>query len=142
MLSLTVVACCVLAAEASPLHIDTDVAVYGATPAGVAAAVAAAAAEGRGRRNNVTLLCPYNHVGGMASGGLGWDDIYGVNATDLSPVYGRTSSYAHFAAEILAHYKGISEKAAAGDDWFLGLLLASVVCGSVDGSFTCRLHCW
>ena len=47
-----------------------DVAVYGATPAGITAAVAAAR---MGR--NVTLLAPSMHIGGMVSGGLSHTDI-------------------------------------------------------------------
>jgi hypothetical protein len=48
----------------------TDVAVYGATAAGVCAAVAAA----RGGAS-VTLLEPGRHIGGMLSGGLGRTDV-------------------------------------------------------------------
>ncbi len=47
-----------------------DVVVYGATAAGVVAAVAAAR-EGA----KVILLEPGRHVGGMVSGGLGWTDF-------------------------------------------------------------------
>jgi hypothetical protein len=48
----------------------TDVAVYGATAAGVAAAVAACEAGAR-----VVLVEPGRHVGGMVSGGLSWTDV-------------------------------------------------------------------
>jgi hypothetical protein len=48
----------------------TDVLVYGATAAGVAAAVAAAEAGAATR-----LVGPAAHVGGMVSGGLGWTDV-------------------------------------------------------------------
>jgi FAD-dependent oxidoreductase family protein len=48
----------------------TDVAVYGATAAGVAAAVAAHEAGA-----HVTLVEPGRHVGGMVSGGLSWTDV-------------------------------------------------------------------
>jgi hypothetical protein len=48
----------------------TDVAVYRATAAGVAAAVAARAAGAR-----VTLVEPTPHIGGMVSGGLSWTDV-------------------------------------------------------------------
>jgi hypothetical protein len=47
-----------------------DVVVYGATAAGVIAAVAAAREGAR-----VALLEPGQHVGGMVSGGLGWTDF-------------------------------------------------------------------
>lgn len=49
---------------------SADVAVYGATAAGVCAAVAAA---GQGMR--VRLLEPGRHIGGMVSGGLGYTDV-------------------------------------------------------------------
>jgi len=48
----------------------TDVCVFGATAAGVAAAVAAREA-GAG----VTVVEPGRHVGGMVSGGLSWTDV-------------------------------------------------------------------
>lgn len=48
----------------------TDVCVYGATAAGVAAAVAAVEAGAA-----VTLVEPGRHVGGMVSGGLSWTDV-------------------------------------------------------------------
>jgi FAD dependent oxidoreductase len=48
----------------------TDVAVYGATAAGVAAAVAAHEAGAR-----TVLVEPGRHVGGMVSSGLGWTDV-------------------------------------------------------------------
>lgn len=48
---------------------DTEVCVYGATAAGVIAAVQVAA---MGRR--VLLLDPGDHLGGMSAGGLGWTD--------------------------------------------------------------------
>jgi hypothetical protein len=48
----------------------SDVAVYGATAAGVMAAVAAAEAGAA-----TVLLGPDSHVGGMVSGGLGWTDV-------------------------------------------------------------------
>jgi hypothetical protein len=47
-----------------------DVAIYGATPAGVLAAVTAARAGAR-----VILVEPSAHVGGMMTSGLGWTDI-------------------------------------------------------------------
>ena len=48
----------------------TDVAVYGATAAGVTAAAAARAAGA-----DVVLVDPGAHVGGMVSGGLSWTDV-------------------------------------------------------------------
>ncbi|BDZ46077.1 FAD-dependent oxidoreductase [Naasia aerilata] len=49
---------------------ESDVLVYGATSAGVCAAVAAAEAG-----STVRLLEPGRHVGGMTSGGLGYTDV-------------------------------------------------------------------
>ena len=48
----------------------TDVAVFRATGAGVAAAVAARDAGAR-----VALVEPTDHIGGMVSGGLSWTDV-------------------------------------------------------------------
>jgi hypothetical protein len=48
----------------------TDVCVYGATAAGVAAAVGAAEAGA-----SVTVVEPGWHIGGMVSGGLSWTDV-------------------------------------------------------------------
>jgi hypothetical protein len=48
----------------------SDVCVYGATAAGVAAAVGAVAAGAQ-----TTLVDPGTHVGGMVSGGLSWTDV-------------------------------------------------------------------
>jgi hypothetical protein len=48
----------------------TDVVVYGATAAGVAAAVAARSAGAR-----TVLVEPGEHIGGMISGGLSWTDV-------------------------------------------------------------------
>ena len=56
-----------LAPEAA--HIDTDLLVYGATPAGIIAAVAAARDGVR-----VVVVEPTAHVGGMMTSGLSWTD--------------------------------------------------------------------
>ena len=48
----------------------TDVAVFGATAAGVTALAAAREAGAQ-----TALVDPGSHVGGMASGGLGWTDV-------------------------------------------------------------------
>ena len=49
---------------------DWDVVVYGATPAGIAAAIAAAREDMR-----VVLLEPTRHIGGMTASGLGASDV-------------------------------------------------------------------
>lgn len=71
--------------------IDADVAVYGATAAGVCAAVAAARAGAR-----VVLLEPGRHVGGMTSGGLGYTDVGDVRALG--------GMAAEFRAAVATHY--------------------------------------
>lgn len=50
-------------------ELEVDVAVYGATPAGICAAVAAAREGSR-----VVLIEPTGHIGGMMSGGLSFSD--------------------------------------------------------------------
>ncbi len=52
----------------------SDVVVYGATAAGVIAAVAAADAGAE-----TVLVEPGAHVGGMVSGGLSWTDVGDAN---------------------------------------------------------------
>jgi hypothetical protein len=69
----------------------SEVVVYGATSAGVCAAVAAASAGA-----DVTLLEPGQHVGGMTSGGLGYTDVGDVRVLG--------GAAARFRAEVAAHY--------------------------------------
>ncbi|HZC73107.1 MAG TPA: FAD-dependent oxidoreductase [Jatrophihabitans sp.] len=80
----------------------SDVLVYGATSAGVCAAVAAASAGVR-----VTLLEPGRHVGGMTSGGLGYTDVGDVR------VLGGPA--ARFRQEVADHY-GVAVGAYAGPE--------------------------
>jgi glycine/D-amino acid oxidase-like deaminating enzyme len=56
--------------DSRPQRLRADVCVYGATSAGVTAAVEAAR-----RGHSVTLLNPGRHVGGLTTGGLGWTDF-------------------------------------------------------------------
>lgn len=58
------------ASAASPPANQADVVVYGGTPAGIIAAVAASR-----QRRTVTLIEPSRHVGGMTSGGLSSTDV-------------------------------------------------------------------
>jgi len=69
----------------------SDVVVYGATAAGVCAAVAAAE-----RGATVTLLEPGRHVGGMTSGGLGYTDV-----GDVRVLGGAAARFRHDVAD---HY--------------------------------------
>jgi len=61
--------------EAVGQTINLDVAVYGATPGGVASAVAALQTGYAPRNYTVGLINPTGHVGGMVAGGLGHTDI-------------------------------------------------------------------
>jgi hypothetical protein len=81
---------------------EAEVLVYGATSAGVCAAVAAA-----DRGATVLLLEPGTHVGGMTSGGLGYTDL-----GDLRVVGGPA---ARFRAEVAEHY-GVAPGAYAGPE--------------------------
>ena len=88
----------------------SDVLVYGATAAGVAAAVAASDAGAR-----VTLVEAGRHIGGMVSGGLGWTDVgdtrvlggfarrfYGAVAAHYdAPLWAETGPEPHVAEELL-----------------------------------------
>jgi hypothetical protein len=56
-------------AVAAPLHVETEILVYGGTPSGVTAAVSAARAGA-----DVTLVEPTGRVGGMMASGLSWTD--------------------------------------------------------------------
>jgi hypothetical protein len=69
----------------------TDVCVYGATAAGVAAAVGAAEAGA-----SVVVVEPGRHIGGMVSGGLGWTDVGDTRVLG--------SFVRRFHAAVAAHY--------------------------------------
>lgn len=69
-----------------------DLIVYGGTPGGIAAALAAAARLGR----EVTLVEYNNHLGGMTTSGLGKSDI--ENRAMIGGVF------KEFVAEVLDHY--------------------------------------
>jgi hypothetical protein len=69
----------------------SDVCVYGATAAGVAAAIAA-----RDAGAHTTLIEPGGHIGGMVSGGLSWTDTGDVRVL---------GGFAHrFYASVADHY--------------------------------------
>ncbi len=71
---------------------DPDVLVYGATPAGIAAAIAAAEAG-----ENVLLVEPTDRIGGMVTSGL--------SHTDFRTVEGLTGAYLKFARNVEQHYR-------------------------------------
>lgn len=68
-----------------------DVVIYGATPAGIAAAVSAAR-EGR----SVLLIDPYRRIGGMMSNGL--------SHTDFHSFEGLNGAFLEHARRVQAHY--------------------------------------
>lgn len=80
--------------------IDADVVVYGATAAGVCAAVAAADSGAR-----TVLLEPGRHVGGMTSGGLGYTDIGDRRALGGLAAAFRAAVAEHYGVAI-GHYAG------------------------------------
>ena len=73
------------------MTLQDEVVVYGATSAGVCAAVAAAEAGA-----DVVLIEPGRHVGGMTSGGLGYTDV-----GDVRVLGGMAARFRHDVAE---HY--------------------------------------
>ncbi|RDV43575.1 FAD-dependent oxidoreductase [Leifsonia sp. ku-ls] len=81
---------------------SADVVVYGATSAGVAAAVAAAE-----RGASTLLLEPGRHLGGMTSGGLGYTDVGDVRALG--------GAAARLRADIAEHY-GVAPGRYAGPE--------------------------
>ncbi len=90
---LAVAACCLLApAPAPPAEsVDTDVLVYGGTPAGIAAALAAAEAG-----HPVELVEPYGFVGGMTTNGL--------THTDFHSFEGLTGTFLELTKRVVQHY--------------------------------------
>lgn len=71
---------------------QVDVVVYGGTPGGIGAAIAAA------RRGRTTVLIePTRFIGGLATSGLGATDIHSLEACG--------SLYREFAASIARHYE-------------------------------------
>ena len=98
-----------------------DVAIYGATPAGIAAAVAASRTmQTHGRTANVVLLDPHARPGGMMAGGIGFDDVDTAllsaaglsHPSDVPPeVYG-ASLYTEKTEAVLAHYEQLGPAAA------------------------------
>ena len=97
-------------------RLEVDVCVYGATAAGVIAAVTAAR---RGR--SVALLQPGRHLGGMTTGGLGWTDfgrkhvIGGASRRfyhDLGKHYGVDEAWRFFPQHATATLQGYLDDAA------------------------------
>ena len=96
-----------------------DLVVFGATPAGIAAAVAFSNSFSQG---NVTLIVRSTTIGGMMSGGLGWDDVHNwdqASSLEIDPaksprpysIYGNSSYYSQFADKVQNYYASISQQA-------------------------------
>src|SRR5882757_6402222 len=71
---------------------EYDVLVYGATPGGIAAAVAAASDGER-----VLLVEPTRRIGGLVTNGLGH--------TDFRTFEGLSGAFLHFSERVEAHYR-------------------------------------
>lgn len=84
------------------MTVQFEVAVYGATAAGVCAAVAAAESGAR-----TVLIEPGRHVGGMVSGGLGYTDVGDVRVLG--------GAAARFRTAVADHY-GVAPGAFAGPE--------------------------
>lgn len=74
--------------QAQKIHKTYDVVIYGATSAGVMAAVAA-----KQNGTSVILLSPEMHIGGLTSSGLGWTDI--GNQPHQKTIGGLTLNFFH-----------------------------------------------
>ena len=70
---------------------EADICIYGATPAGIAAAVS----SGKSGRN-VILVVPGEHIGGLLSGGLSYADYHTTESL--------TGFFLDFSKRVLAHY--------------------------------------
>lgn len=80
--------------ELDSSHDKFDIVIYGATPAGIASAVAAAR---MGR--SVALIDTHAHIGGMAASGLGKSDVE-------KPEY-IGGIFSEFTQRVLAHYENV-----------------------------------
>ena len=100
-------------------EVRIELVVFGATPSGIAAAITAASNPSS---VSVALVVSGKTIGGMMTGGLGWDDVYGWNTSislqmegGISPrsysIYGNSSIYTQFADQIQQYYASISQKA-------------------------------
>ena len=76
--------------------VQTDVFIYGATPAGITAAI-----ESRRAGRSVVLVEPSRHIGGLTTGGLGWTDT------------GDKSAYGGLARQFYADVKTYYDNPAA-----------------------------
>ncbi len=91
MFTRLLVLACVLSLGRCVFAQSCDVAIYGGTPSGIAAAVAAARDGSR-----VTLIEPYRRLGGLLTNGL--------SHTDFRTLEGRTGIYLDFAKRVKNYY--------------------------------------
>src|SRR5688572_26898822 len=92
----TLLAVLVLLSSAGALmaeDLTTEVAIYGGTPAGIAAALAAGRAG-----KQVVLIEPYSWIGGLTSNGL--------THTDYHAYEGLTGTFLEFTKRVEAFYVG------------------------------------
>ena len=80
-----------LALPVSAETLEADVCIYGATPAGIAAAVSAGKSGA-----DVILVTPGTHIGGLLSGGLSYADYHTSESL--------TGFFLDFSKRVLAHY--------------------------------------
>ncbi len=85
-------ACCMLLTIPFVHAAETDVLIYGGTPAGIAAAISAS-----GNDTNVLLVEPTGRIGGMTTNGL--------SHTDFRSFEGISGMYYEFTQRILQYYK-------------------------------------
>ena len=86
------VVCTLEAVATEPLSATADVVVYGATPAGIAAALSAADGQ-----RSVLLIEPTGRIGGMMTHGLSHSDFQSFEAIN--------GPFLHFSQRVLQHYE-------------------------------------
>jgi Dehydrogenases (flavoproteins) len=88
------------------LNVTTDLCIYGATPAGIAAAI-----QARRMGKSVALLSFDTHIGGLSSGGLGATDIGNKAAIGgISREFYRALGKHYGAEEMWTFEPGVAEK--------------------------------
>lgn len=100
ILMIAFVACALEAAAAEPASTTGDVVIYGATPAGIAAALAAAEGE-----RSVLLIEPTSRIGGMTTHGLSHSDFHSFEAIN--------GPFHQFSQRVLKHYESTYGKDSA-----------------------------
>jgi len=126
--------------EQTDRQLNVDICVYGASSAGVIAAITAAQAG-----KTVALLQPGKFIGGLTTGGLGWTDhgkagVIGGMARDFyrrcGKHYGKAEEW-YFEPKVAQH---------VFDDWLSAAGIVPVLCqylskAEVQGGQIQRIHC-